>query len=581
MKFKQSILSLAIAGAPFVANAATPWPTASADSAITQLNSPVVIDVLANDVGEGLALTKVNDWSVNGGRAKINDDGTSVTYTPGTDFTGSDSFWYDFQDSEGRTNAAQVTVRIEGSDTTKPEAWPTGTEDFIHIRSAQPANIIDANSFIPIDVLANDTGVGLSITSVNEWTKNGNIVRLSDDKKSVSIRVFVSDASWPMLDEFWYVFEDAWGRSNAAKVKVLLSADEKPEAWPSAQTDTAQTSINSSTIIDVLSNDEGTGLSLKSVNTSSVRWGKVSIVEDKLSYTPYKDFQGEDEFWYVFEDAWGRTNSAKVVVNVAVDSTAVAQVPLNDTGVVTCGDYAYETSVNHQTNLTNCTDATDSEGDTIPPNQDALVGRDVTANDDSDGHAGFSFTKLDAQGSPLAASATSWSCVKDNVTGLIWESKQGVGSGTASAGLHSADDTYSWYSTDPSRNGNAGNGTQRALFNPASCFGFNANDASTYCNTEAFVERVNAEGLCGLTNWQMPTVPELSSLLNLEDGSRTIDSTFFPNTAYATYDTGTLSARNPAFRMVIAFYNGHIHTAPKSSSYAARLVSKTTAASEE
>ena len=39
------------------------------------------------------------------------------------------------------------------------------------------------------------------------------------------------------------------------------------------------------------------------------------------------------------------------------------------------------------------------------PWQDAQDGRDKTHDDDSDGHAGFSFTKLDANGNALAASA--------------------------------------------------------------------------------------------------------------------------------------------------------------------------------
>jgi len=55
--------------------------------------------------------------------------------------------------------------------------------------------------------------------------------------------------------------------------------------------------------------------------------------------------------------------------------------------------------------------------------QDCSHGRDVTNNGDPGGHAGFSFTKLDSNGVPLANqnvdySTTPWVCVKDNVTGL-------------------------------------------------------------------------------------------------------------------------------------------------------------------
>lgn len=46
-------------------------------------------------------------------------------------------------------------------------------------------------------------------------------------------------------------------------------------------------------------------------------------------------------------------------------------------------------------------------------------------NSDSDGDAGFSFTKIDDAGTPLLASAQQWFCVRDNVTGLVWQVQTG------------------------------------------------------------------------------------------------------------------------------------------------------------
>lgn len=39
-----------------------------------------------------------------------------------------------------------------------------------------------------------------------------------------------------------------------------------------------------------------------------------------------------------------------------------------------------------------------------------------------------SYTKLDAEGNALPDAAASWSMIKDNVTGLIWENKTDDGS---------------------------------------------------------------------------------------------------------------------------------------------------------
>jgi hypothetical protein len=97
---------------------------------------------------------------------------------------------------------------------------------------------------------------------------------------------------------------------------------------------------------------------------------------------------------------------------------------LNDTGITWGGNYP-------SGNNTTCT------GETIDQ-QDCSFGRDVTHNDNSDGYAGFNFTKLSATGAELQASETTWSCVKDNVTGLVWEVK------TDDNGIHDKDSTYRW-----------------------------------------------------------------------------------------------------------------------------------------
>ncbi len=192
---------------------------------------------------------------------------------------------------------------------------------------------------------------------------------------------------------------------------------------------------------------------------------------------------------------------------------------LNDTGSTLCGDYRTDGLGNNDLDCaavgaTTTVDGTDSDGDPVPAGQDALYGRDVTANDDLDGHAGFSFTKIDSAGNPLPASATSWDCVRDNVTGLMWEVK------TSDSGLRDASWTYTWYNSD-----NDTNGGDAGTANGGTCY-----DTSN-CDTEKFVAQVNGSGgICGNTDWRMPTVDELSGLMDL--GATTVplfDTAYFPN----------------------------------------------------
>ncbi|RVU86583.1 DUF1566 domain-containing protein [Leucothrix sargassi] len=443
-----------------------------------------------------------------------------------------------------------ATITLSASADEIPTEWPTAFKDIA---------IATDNQQIIIPVLENDTGEELTLTSVNEWSTDGGKIVINPDKQTVSYYKLGEPDTWPETDSFWYVFSDKYGRTNAGQVEVVLGDQTPPEAWPQTAADSANTVVDAPIKIDVLSNDTGVGLTIKSVNTSSVGWGRITIQGSELYYTPYAGFKGSDEFWYVMADAFGRTNAAKVTVNVTEPSDIVVG-RLNDTGTVECGDYAYGASVQHNNNLTTCS-GTDADGDEIPPKQDATHGRDATDNDDTDGVAGFSFTKLSVTGEVLPASAETWSCVKDNVTGLIWESKVGHSAGYGAAGLHSADDVYTYYNTNESTNGGYAPGFERHGSNKASCFGYIDGQPETYCNTQAFVSRVNAEGYCGITNWRVPNPSELQSIVNYDGSLPTIDKTYFPNTAYSHYTTSALNVRQSVFSTpvvkYVAFYDGH------------------------
>lgn len=152
------------------------------------------------------------------------------------------------------------------------------------------------------------------------------------------------------------------------------------------------------------------------------------------------------------------------------------------------------------------------------PGQDGQRGADIIEKNGliekaGRGKAGFDFTRLNANGDEQDAGATSWSCVRDNVTGLIWEVKTDDGT------FQDKDYTYAWYS-DEVNGGFEGD----LLGNNASCL-------LTNCNTSAYVEAVNAQGLCGFYDWRMPTHHELFSLMHMGMAdSVAIDEDYFPHT---------------------------------------------------
>jgi hypothetical protein len=156
------------------------------------------------------------------------------------------------------------------------------------------------------------------------------------------------------------------------------------------------------------------------------------------------------------------------------------------------------------------------------PGQDGQRGADIIEQNGliekaGRGKAGFDFTRLNANGDEQDANADSWSCVRDNVTGLVWEVKTNDGA------FQDTDYTYSWYS-ETVNGGFAGDQT-----------GANATCLLANCNTAAYVQAVNAQGLCGFYDWRLPTHDELFSLMHLGIADDVaIDEEYFPNTGAVT-----------------------------------------------
>ena len=129
-----------------------------------------------------------------------------------------------------------------------------------------------------------------------------------------------------------------------------------------------------------------------------------------------------------------------------------------------------------------------------------------------------SYTKLDANGNDLPDSATSWVMVRDNVTKLIWEVKTDDGS------VHDKDNEYTWYDSNPATNGG------------------DAGTPGDGTDTEDFINAINAENFGGHSDWRLPTIKELASIVNLGTYDPAIDTEYFPNTQFSLYWSATTNA---------------------------------------
>ena len=216
------------------------------------------------------------------------------------------------------------------------------------------------------------------------------------------------------------------------------------------------------------------------------------------------------------------------------DSTqALSILTINDTGIDWSGNYP-------QGNNASCSSGTGLTPGTL---QDCNFGRDSTGttNEDSDGYAGFRYTKLNQQGTALSsqtvawddlgseADNSQWSCVLDENTGLVWEVKQ------SNNGLHHSSRTYRWGGISALGRDADIDITVKGIY---------------YDDWNELVDGSNESLLCGRNDWRAPTLFELNSIVYNGKSNQlnpAIDNRYFPNTEYDTLTSNKIYWSNTPF----------------------------------
>ena len=367
-------------------------PDAEDDITVIDEGTSVDIDVLANDEdadNDPLTITSY-DQPTNG--TVTDGPGGTLTYTPNTDFTGTDTFEYTISDGNGATDTATVTVVVQGDN---------GQNS---VNAVDDSYDIDEDTTLIVDLTGNDSdpqGDDFSVTAVGTPT-NGTATLNPDGTVT-----YKPNQDFTGTDTFTYTITDDQGATDTATVTVSMApVNDNPDA----EDDVRVTDDTDPLLIDVIANDtdvDGDPLTVTNVTTPS--FGTVVNNNDgTVTYDPNDDFVGTDTFEYTISDGNGGTDTATVTVVVNGDGGMNSVVARNDSAT---------TSEDDAVNIDVLANDSDPQGDSFSIQSfgqgangtvTAGPGGTLTYTPDPDyfGTDSFTYTIVDSQGATDTATVT-------------------------------------------------------------------------------------------------------------------------------------------------------------------------------
>ncbi|MBV8685514.1 MAG: tandem-95 repeat protein [Alphaproteobacteria bacterium] len=307
-------------------------PVAHADTASTGENSPVTVNVLANDtdVDNGAVLT-VTAASAPSGQGSASVVGNQVRFDPGTDFDYLDTgetatvvVSYTIKDEFGATSSSTVTIAVNGANDA-----PVANND-----SASTSE--DAS--VSGNVLANDTDVDVEpLTVANPGTyvgSYGTLTLAADGSYTYAPNAAAQglDTGETAQDVFSYTASDGTASSTATLTVTVNGANDAPVA----NDDSASTTEDSSGVSgNVLANDtdvDGETLTVANPGTYAGTYGTLVVAADgSYTYTPGAAAQAldtgdvvQDVFTYAATDGTASDTATLTVTVTGINDAPVA-----------------------------------------------------------------------------------------------------------------------------------------------------------------------------------------------------------------------------------------------------------------
>lgn len=274
---------------PFVA------PTANNDSATTNENTPVIINVLQNDtMGSSNTVASIIRSTPANGTTSLTGS-NQIIYTPNNGASGSDSFTYTITDGNGKTGTATVNITIIA---------------FIPPTANNDSATTTENQAVTINVLVNDTtGSSSTIVSVSTSTPTKGTTSITADNKVV----YTPTTGISGADSFTYTITDGNGKTGTATVNINIIGF----VPPTANNDAVTTGQNIPVTVNVLANDTaGQGTITGITITGQPPSGVATINGNRVIYTPTAAFTGNAVITYRVNDSNNKSALATLTVTV-------------------------------------------------------------------------------------------------------------------------------------------------------------------------------------------------------------------------------------------------------------------------
>ncbi|WP_283611414.1 Ig-like domain-containing protein, partial [Mycolicibacterium poriferae] len=302
-------------------------PATADDSYTTDEDTTVTGNVLSNDTDpDGDTITATVVLAANHGDVQLSSDG-SFTYTPDTDFSGTDTFSY--VASDGSTSSAPTLVKIT---VTPVNDVPVAEDDSF---------TISEDSRLHGNVLSNDTDSDrdLLTASLASGPAHGSLTLNADGTFS-----YLPTANYTGTDSFTYTVSDGTSAGSTATATITISPVNDAPVANNSSFSVSEDSIYTGNlnVVDV----DGDTVSTDVVTGPA--HGALTLNDDgSFTYTPDADYTGADSFTYIGTDGVRTTSPATVTITVTpIDDAPTARddtYSMSEDGILT-GSVLYNDS---------------------------------------------------------------------------------------------------------------------------------------------------------------------------------------------------------------------------------------------